>query len=122
MRIGVVALALAGAASACGHLPPCPAAGGPAWTELQSAHFRLRTDESPAAARAALADFEHLEAALLFVFGAPSDLDTGRVPVVVVDRGWTDFAPREVAGYFPSVLFQPLVVMASVSQLARHDV
>jgi hypothetical protein len=116
-------LALSAAAASCfGHLPPCPAAGGPAWTELESAHFRLRTDEPPAQARAALTDLERLEAALLFLFEAPPDLDTGRVPVVLVDRGWTDFAPRQIGGYtFGSVLFQPLIVMASVSALAREE-
>ena len=57
-------------------------------------HFRLRTDDDPAAGRAMLADLEQLRAALLTVFGATPDVDIGRLPVVVVDRGWTDFAPR----------------------------
>jgi hypothetical protein len=105
-----------------GHLPPCPAAGGPTWTELESAHFRLRTDEDAAAGRAALTDLEQLQAALLMaVFGVPPDLDTGKLPVVVVDRGWTDFAPRQVDGYFTYALFQPLIVMVAGSQLHRQD-
>src|SRR5262245_34804553 len=117
------ALALFVAPAAClGHLPPCPAAGGPAWTELQSAHFRLRTDEDAAAARTVLTDLEQLQAALLFVFAAPPDLDTGRLPVVVVDRGWTDFAVREIDGYFTQALFQPLVVMPSRSQAFQLQV
>jgi len=109
--------------TACiGHLPPCPAAGGPPWVELQSAHFRLRTDQDPAAARATLTDLDRLEAALLTVFGAPLDLDTGRVPVVAVDRGWTDFAPRQVEGFYTHALFQPLVVMVAGGELQRHSV
>lgn len=120
--IRLAALLLPVATAACaGHLPPCPAAGGPAWTELRSAHFRLRTDETPADARATLTDLEQLRAALLTVFGAPVDLDTGRLPVVVVDRGWTDFAPRQVNGFFTRALFQPLVVMAAVSALYQQD-
>jgi hypothetical protein len=108
-------------ATCAGHLPPCPAAGGPAWTELRSAHFRLRTDEKPADARATLTDLEQLRAALLTVFGASVDLDTGRLPVVVIDRGWTDFAPRQVNGFFTRALFQPLVVMAAGSQLHQQE-
>ena len=114
-------LALATLATACGHLPPCPAAGGPAWTQLESAHFRLRTDDDPAAGRAMLADLEQLRAALLTVFGATPDVDIGRLSVVVVDRGWTDFAAREVDGYFTHVLFQPLIVMAAASQAFQLD-
>jgi len=88
---------------------------------LRSAHFRLRTDEKPADARATLTDLEQLRAALLTVFGAPVDFDTGRLPVVVVDRGWTDFASREVNGFFTRALFQPLVVMAATSALYQQD-
>jgi hypothetical protein len=89
---------------------------------LESAHFRLRTDQDAAAGRAALTDLEQLQAALLRVFGAPSDLDTGKLPVVVVDRGWTDFAPRAVDGFFTFALFQPLIAMAAGNELHRQDV
>jgi hypothetical protein len=122
LRGAAAALLAVASASCAGHLPPCPAAGGPAWTELQGAHFRLRTDLPPAAARAALTDLELLGAALLIVFGAAPDLDTGKVPAVVVDRGWTDFAPHRVGGYFTNVLFQPLVVMTAGSDLHRQQV
>ncbi len=93
---------------------------------MRSAHFRLRTDKKPADARVTLTDLEQLRAALLKVFGAPVDFDTGRVPVVVVDSGWTDFAPRQVNGFFTRALFQPLVVMAATSQfygqeLIKHE-
>jgi len=120
--IRMAALLLAVATATCaGHLPPCPAAGGPAWTELRSAHFRLRTDDKPADARAMLTDLEQLRAALLMAFGAPVDLDTGRLPVVVIDRGWTDFAPRQVQGFSTGALFQPLIVMARGSALHQQE-
>ncbi len=122
VRAAVAPLLLALLPACTGHLPPCPAAGGPAWTELESAHFRLRSDDKPAAARAALTDLEEFRAALLTVVGAPLDLDTGRLPVVVVDRGWTDFAPRQLEGYFTRALFQPLVVMVAGGELHRQDV
>jgi hypothetical protein len=105
-----------------GHLPPCPAAGGPVWTELASAHFRLRTDEDAAAGRTMLADLEQLQAALLTVFGASPDFDSGRLPVIVVDRGWTEFAPSQIDGYFAHALFQPLVVMEAGSEAFQVDV
>ena len=121
--IATAALLLAVATGACaGHLPACPAAGGPAWTEVQGAHFRLRTDGDAAAGRAALDDLEQFQAALLTVFGAPANHDTGRMPVIVVDRGWTDFAPHRVSGYFTRALFQPLIVMRAGSDLFRQDV
>jgi hypothetical protein len=123
-RVAVAAapLLLALLPTCAGHLPPCPAAGGPAWTELDGTHFRLQTDEDPAAARAALKDLEQLQAALLLVFGAPPDLDVGKLPVVVVDRGWTDFAPRQVRGFFTQALFQPLIIMAAGSPLNQQQV
>jgi hypothetical protein len=121
-RIIVSAAALLAVAPACGHLPPCPAAGGPVWTELTSAHFRLRTDEDVAAARTLLGDLEQLQAALLTVFGASPDFDSGRLPVVVVDRGWTDFAASQIDGYFAHALFQPLVVMEAGSAAFQVDV
>lgn len=115
-------LLLAVVAGCAGHFAPCPAAGGPAWTEVEGAHFRLRTDGDAAAARAALDDLEQFQAALLTVFGAPAAFDTGRLPVIVVDRGWTDFAPRRVNGYFTRALFQPLIVMGAGSALSRQEV
>ena len=75
------ALYLAGCA---GHLPPCPAAGGPAWRSIEGAHFRLRSDQPADDAQAALGDLEQFQAALLTVFRAPPDLPTGRLPVIVV--------------------------------------
>jgi hypothetical protein len=125
-RVIVPAAALLALATACGHLPPCPAAGGPQWTQLESAHFRLRTDDDPDAGRAMLTDLEQLRAALLTVFGASPDVDIGRLSVVVVDRGWTDFAARQVDGYFTHILFQPLIVMSAASQafqlgLIKHE-
>ncbi len=116
-------LIAAGALGGCaGKLPPCPAAGGPAWRELASAHFRLRTEADPDTARAALRDLEQFQAALLTVFRAAPDLRTGRLPVIVVRDGWEDFADLELAGWFTRVLFQPLMVMRADSELGQQDV
>lgn len=120
-RVVVLAVALVTLATACGHFAPCPAAGGPQWTQLESAHFRLRTDDDPAAARTTLTGLEQLRAALLTVFGATPDADIGKLSVVVVNRGWTDFAARQVNGYFTHILFQPLIVMTAASQAFQLD-
>jgi hypothetical protein len=115
-------LIAAGVLGGCaGKLPPCPAAGGPAWRELTGAHFRLRTEADPDTALAALRDLEQFQAALLTVFRA-SDLRTGRIPVIVVRDGWEAFSDLQLAGWFTRVLFQPLVVMRADSQLGRQDI
>jgi hypothetical protein len=116
-------LVAAGAPAGCaGKLPPCPAAGGPAWRELESAHFRLRTDDDSEAARAALRDLEQFQAALLTVFHAAPELRIGRLPVVVVRDGWDAFADEQMLGWFTRALFRPLVVMRADSELARQEV
>src|SRR4051794_5254540 len=116
-------LLVAGAFGGCaGKLPPCPAAGGPAWRELASAHFRVRTDTDPATARGALRDLEQFQAALLTVFGGSADLRTGRLPVILVRDGWDDFSDHWIAGWFTRVLFQPLVIMRAGSEFGNQDV
>ena len=116
-------LVVAGALGGCaGKLPPCPAAGGPAWRELAGAHFRVRTDTDPDSARGALRDLEQFQAALLTVFGAGADLRTGRLPVILVRDGWDDFADPRIVGWFTRSMFQPLVIMRAASELGNQDV
>jgi hypothetical protein len=119
-RVALVVLAFAPSGCAA-HLPPCPASGGPAWREVESRHFRLRTDEDAGTARDTLRELEQLQAALLTVWRAPPDLDGGRVPVVLVGQGWIDFADREVEGMFARALFQPLILMRAGSPVARQE-
>lgn len=57
LSLGALALALAGCAAT---LPALPSQGGPAWTELTSAHFTLWTDASAARGRELIAQLEHL--------------------------------------------------------------
>jgi tetratricopeptide (TPR) repeat protein len=121
VRAAAPLLAIA-AVSCAGHLPPCPAAGGPVWIEIQSPHFRLRTDLNGNVARVVLADLEQLEAALLTVFGVSPDVDMGKVPVVVVKHGWTALTSFRVEGYAGFALFQPLVVMVAGGQLQQQEV
>jgi hypothetical protein len=44
VRRMVLAALVAFAASSCATLPPCPARGGPVWTEWTSPHVVLLTD------------------------------------------------------------------------------
>jgi tetratricopeptide (TPR) repeat protein len=118
-RLLIAAGALAGCA---GKLPPCPAAGGPTWRELTSAHFRVRTDADPETARGALRDLEQFQSALLTVFRAAPDMRTGQLPVIVVGEGWDDFSDPRLVGWFSRALFQPLVVMRAESQLGPQEV
>ena len=111
-----------GGVACAGRLPPCPAAGGPAWRELATEHFRLRTDLDDERARSLLAALEQFRTALLTVFRSSDDLRTGRLPVVAVDRGWGDFADAKLEGFFTRALFQPLIVMKGDSTLAEQNV
>ncbi len=61
------------AAGACATIPPCPAKGGPAWIELTSQHFAVRTDLSESEARETVQRLEETRAAMLALVwtGAP---------------------------------------------------
>ena len=74
--VAVALLVVAGglSADARGSCRPVPPRACPAWRELASAHFRVRTDTDPDSARGALRDLEQFQAALLRVFGAGADL------------------------------------------------
>jgi len=51
----------------CATVPACPAKGGPAWRELTSEHFVLRTDLQQEAAQMVLRHLEDARAAMLAV-------------------------------------------------------
>jgi len=59
------AIAILATAMGCASLPPCPARGGPAWRELTSDHFVLRTDLSPREALETIRTLEDTRAAML---------------------------------------------------------
>jgi hypothetical protein len=69
----VASVALATASTGCATVPACPAKGGPAWLELTSTHFHVRTDLDPADAAEAVRTFEEIRAAMLATVwpGAP---------------------------------------------------
>ena len=63
--MGSCAIAMLATAIGCASLPPCPAKGGPAWRELTSDHFVLRTDLSPRDALETVRTLEDTRAAML---------------------------------------------------------
>jgi hypothetical protein len=81
-RLVALACLAALAESACATLPPCPARGGPAWTEWTSTHFLLLTDLAEADARGALRDFEERRAAVLVAAWRRAPEPRGRLAVV----------------------------------------
>lgn len=64
----------------------CPRAGGPAWTEVKSPHFTVKTDLSEAAARRMTEEVEAAREALLAALGAQADDGAAPVELVVFER------------------------------------
>jgi hypothetical protein len=61
----IVSVAALAGSSSCATLPACPARGGPAWHELRSPHFTLRTDLDESDARTTIDRLEEVRAAML---------------------------------------------------------
>lgn len=70
------------AAAGCATLPPCPAHGGPAWTEWTSPHVVLVTDLDEPDARTALHDLEELRSAVLIAAWRRMPEPSQRITVV----------------------------------------
>jgi tetratricopeptide (TPR) repeat protein len=68
----------------CATLPPCPAKGGPTWTELTSDHFRLRTDLDAEVAAEAIRTLEEIRAAMLALVWPNARVSSQRIEVVVL--------------------------------------
>jgi hypothetical protein len=63
---------------------PCPAKGGPAWTELTSDHFRLRTDLDADVAAEAIRTLEEIRVAMLALVWPSARVASQRIEVVVL--------------------------------------
>ena len=102
----VLVLALAG----CAHNPfraplTCPARGGPPWTELESPHFRMRTDLGVNEARRVLGEFEviygMLEDLSDFAF-PPRQPPEGRIHLIIFERArdYQEIGMRNTEGMY----------------------
>jgi hypothetical protein len=98
-RVGVVALlaVLAG----CASLPPCPAEGGPRWTEWRTPSFRLLTALGDERAEGLVSAFEEFRLALLVAAWRGGREPAEPIDVVVLkdDSELGVFAPESVAGF-----------------------
>src|SRR5712692_3268520 len=92
--LSALAALVMAALGGCAHSPfraplTCPARGGPPWVELESPHFRMRTDLGLKEARRVLAEFE-------VVYGLVEDLSdfafpprrppVGRIDLAIFER------------------------------------
>jgi hypothetical protein len=82
--LGLGLLAATCGALGCATLPACPAKGGPAWHELTSAHFRLRSDLEPKDAEETVRRLEELRASMLATIWPGAPAPTSRTEVVVL--------------------------------------
>jgi hypothetical protein len=109
--------------TACASLPPCPARGGPAWTEWTTPHFEILTDLDDEDARGAVKGFEELRAAVLQAAWRRAPEPRGRL-LVVLFRGERErrvFVPaRYVAQFVGSSPPQPSLIIKSGSE--RDDI
>jgi hypothetical protein len=78
--LGLIVLGSGGCASV---MPTCPERGGPAWWELTSDHFQIRTDVDPATAQQLTEYLEDTRAAMLALWWNGSAGPPGRMSVIV---------------------------------------
>lgn len=122
MRHALLVLATALAAG-CATLPPCPAHGGPAWTQWESAHFVLLTDLNATEAREAVRGLEQARTAVLAAAWRRAPEPPGRLTAVVFrsDAERRAFVSPRLLGAFVShgPLRQSYIVKSGA---ARDDV
>jgi hypothetical protein len=95
-------------------LPALPSQGGPAWVELESDHFTLWTDASPARGRQLIREMEHLRQIVLGV-GFVNAAAEGRSFVIALRDGREvgEFATPAFAAYAWSggSYMQPVILL-----------
>jgi hypothetical protein len=87
---------LAAAWLGCATVPACPSKGGPAWTELTSAHFVVRTDLRTTDAEDLVRALEETRASLLTVVWPKAPDPPGRTEVIAFE------SDRELSAYVPT--------------------
>lgn len=124
MAVALAAIAGVG----CAHAPElrCPAAGGPAWRQVESPHFVVQTDLPSKEARALAEEFERVHAVLQRV-PFQNVPDTGqRIRVVSFgeDRHYEAFAPPGAGAYYlrSRAGFPTIVMPGLMSDFARATI
>lgn len=85
-------------ASGCASMSACPARGGPAWTQVTSPHFKLRTDIPTAEARDLIATLEETRAAMVMLGWPGQPEPPGQISVVAFASrsSLSDLADRDI--------------------------
>ncbi len=90
----------------------CPAEGGHAWHEVQSAHFRVKTNLDPEVARKVTLDLERFRRALLSVWTRSFDPPGQLEAIVLRSRGQlAEFHSEKSLGFARFTPNGPLIVM-----------
>jgi len=126
-RIGrglwILALALA-AQVGCATVPVCPAKGGPAWRELTSAHFVMRTDLPEADALNVLRRLEDARASMLAMMWPRAPESPDRIEAYAFashDELNAYLGPHYLAVHVHSLPFPPIVMIAGVDPRSQRD-
>jgi hypothetical protein len=101
----------------CATLPPCPAKGGPAWTEVTTRHFAIRTDLDADDAGELARQLEETRAALMTLAWPNAADPPGRWDVVAFasQRELSPFVADQVGGYWRSAPpFPPTIVLGGL--------
>lgn len=114
----------------CATLPACPAHGGPAWTELTSDHFRVRTDLDAPDATEAVRTLEETRAAMLALVWPRAAPVPGPIEIVFLrSQGelWTFLQGGAQGIRLQQHPFPPIIVIGGIGdqdQLTglRHEV
>lgn len=121
-RLALLLLPLLLAGCAHGGRAQCPAEGGPAWRELRSAHFRMRTDMDAQTAYDTLLQLERYRLALRLHWGEAFDPPV-QVEVIALRHlsELREFARGKVSGYALRRPQGPLLVFAGREGFLLED-
>ena len=106
----------------CATLPACPAKGGPAWLELTSDHFVMRTDMEEPAALVVLRRMEDARAAMLAMVWRHAPDPAGRVQVfALASQEEVAFytGPSFVALHLRTPPFPPTVLLSGAERASE---
>lgn len=107
----LLSLLAAGPARAGGF--ECPEAGGPAWREVRTAHFVVRTDLSSGKAKDLAEELERVHEAVRYgLFRKPPDTDVVRVIALADKEEYDLFAPKGAMAHYAQPRFSgPTIVL-----------
>ena len=112
------------AALGCATLPPCPAKGGPPWSELSTRHFHVRTDLAADDADELARRLEETRAVLMTLAWPNAPDPPGRWNVIAFasQRELSAFVPDQVGGQWRSASpFPPTILLGGLDAFVGGD-